>query len=325
MKFLINPILKKDIKVSSRSYKLSLSLLGYSLSNLFVFIIMILIFNGAIRVGNMNINRMLMYVFPVLGIMQTVMVVFTVPTITASSISGEKERQTFDLMMTTSMSPFSIVTGKLMSGISTILLFVFSCVPIMSISFIMGGVRWGNLILFLLNIVILTIFIGSIGIFCSSVSRKTAGANILTYLFFFLFCVLPFIPRIIVNSVFTFITYKYNYLGHSNTISLAETLSGKYANLAHLINPVVYFEEFYSKILFGTSIFSGDNLELYTRGVIQTVNYYGLDLPLKFITYGPVWSIVSAILLLFISYLFLRASAYIISPVHMRKKKNKKK
>ena len=48
--------------------------------------------------------------------MEFILLMFIVPAVTASAISGERERQTLDLMLTTRMSAGQIVTGKLLSA-----------------------------------------------------------------------------------------------------------------------------------------------------------------------------------------------------------------
>lgn len=48
--------------------------------------------------------------------MEFILLMFIVPAVTASAISGERERQTLDLMLTTRMSAGQIVTGKLLSS-----------------------------------------------------------------------------------------------------------------------------------------------------------------------------------------------------------------
>ena len=44
-----------------------------------------------------------------------IMLLFIMPALTASSISGERERQTLELMLTTTMEPRDMVLGKLAS------------------------------------------------------------------------------------------------------------------------------------------------------------------------------------------------------------------
>ena len=45
-----------------------------------------------------------------------IMLLFIMPALTASSISGERERQTLELMLTTTMEPRDMVLGKLASS-----------------------------------------------------------------------------------------------------------------------------------------------------------------------------------------------------------------
>ena len=50
-----------------------------------------------------------------------ILLMFIVPAVTAASISGERERQTPELMLTTQMTASQVVIGKLMSALSTLL------------------------------------------------------------------------------------------------------------------------------------------------------------------------------------------------------------
>ena len=59
-----------------------------------------------------------------------ILLMFIVPAVTAASISGERERQTLDLMLTTQMTAAQIVTGKLMGALSSLFVLIlssFSC------------------------------------------------------------------------------------------------------------------------------------------------------------------------------------------------------
>ena len=56
--------------------------------------------------------------------------------VAASAICGEKERQTFDIMLTTAIKPFQIVWGKLLSVIVRIMMFAIAAVPIVLFTFI---------------------------------------------------------------------------------------------------------------------------------------------------------------------------------------------
>ncbi|MDE5596480.1 MAG: hypothetical protein K2J04_01445, partial [Lachnospiraceae bacterium] len=131
MKLRWNPIVKKDLQVTARSMRFSWGLFAYEA----VLTITFLLALSAIQqlssefYSNSNVYGYLLYLFPVLSIAQVCIVALIVPVMTASAISGEKERQTFDIMLTTCMSPFSIVLGKVMSAVLRILFFVAAGMP----------------------------------------------------------------------------------------------------------------------------------------------------------------------------------------------------
>ena len=76
--------------------------------------------------------------------MEFLLLMFIVPAVTASSISGERERQTLDLMLTTRMSAGQIVGGKLLSALSTLLLLILSSFPAVAMVFVYGGITWAD-------------------------------------------------------------------------------------------------------------------------------------------------------------------------------------
>ena len=73
-------------------------------------------------------------------IVQVFLVTLIGPAFTAASISGEKERQTYDLLRTTLLSANSFVGGKLLSALSYVFLLLLAAVPLLSIAFMLGGV-----------------------------------------------------------------------------------------------------------------------------------------------------------------------------------------
>lgn len=301
MKSIINPILKKEIKVSSRSIKLSFSLLGYTIANMIIFIFTMMVISTASGGGGENIHRMLMYVFPILGITQSVIVIFVTPLLTASSISGERERQTFEIMMTTCMSPISIVTGKLVSSMANILLYVVACIPIMSISFILGGAKFSSLIIFFLDIILLSLLSGSIGVFCSTLCRKTIVSIILSYVMNVFIYFITAVPCFIASFIAAILSFS--------SFDFIATSFAKLSFLCLLLNPAVYMEEFFAKILLGTSFFSSDLVN-------ELTSIAPIDFLFEALTFGPVWSIISAIGILITSTIFILAAAWIIDPMH---------
>lgn len=286
MKIRINPIVKKDLQVSARSMRLSWGLFAYEavLTMAFLLAMAVIQQEAESYYSDGNVYHYLIYLFPVIAIVQVFIVTLIVPVITASAISGEKERQTFDIMLTTCMSPISIVLGKVISAVVRILFFVVAGLPIMALAFVVGGLDWSNLFYFILTIILLSVFSGSIGIFCSSVCRKSISAVVLSYVFYFVFFVLTFVPSIVKVLVGS--------SGAGNTM------------LFWLFNPIMFFEEFFMQIMTGESLFAG-NLNKADVG---------------FLTYqlsrNQTWMFLSAACILLLSAAFMLAAAWKVNPMH---------
>ena len=199
MKLRWNPIVKKDLQVTARSMRISWGLFAYEavLAMTFLLALSVIQQDSNSFYSSGNIYGYLINLFPVLAVAQVCIVALIVPVMTASAISGEKERQTFDIMLTTCMSPFSIVLGKVMSAVLRILFFVAAGMPIMALAFVVGGLSWSYLFYFVLTIILLSLLSGSIGILCSSLCRRSVTAVILSYVFYIVIYGLTFLPLLL--------------------------------------------------------------------------------------------------------------------------------
>ncbi len=104
-------------------------------------------------------------------------VCFISPTLTSGSIAGEKERQSYDLLIASLLSPWQIIWGKLAAALSFALLLIISIVPMMSLAFLFGGVSLTEVLIALIGLVTTAIFYSTIGLFWSTALRSTLGAN----------------------------------------------------------------------------------------------------------------------------------------------------
>jgi ABC-type transport system involved in multi-copper enzyme maturation permease subunit len=116
----------------------------------------------------------------VLGV-QVMLVAFIGPAFTAGAISGERERQTFDLLQTTLLSPQSFVRGKLVSALSYVFLLVLVSIPVQSIAFLLGGLALVELLLSQLVILVAAVAYALYGLWCSAVMRSTLTATVATF------------------------------------------------------------------------------------------------------------------------------------------------
>lgn len=111
---------------------------------------------------------------------QVVLVTFIGPLFTAGAISGERDRQTYDLLRTTLLSANSLVLGKLISALGYILLLVLASIPLQSIAFLVGGLSLTELVLSQLLILITAVTYAIYGLWCSVTMRTTLAATVAT-------------------------------------------------------------------------------------------------------------------------------------------------
>ncbi|MBI3362962.1 MAG: ABC transporter permease [Chloroflexi bacterium] len=111
------------------------------------------------------------------------LVCFISPAFTAGAISGERERRTYDLLRTTLLPARSLVTGKLTSAASFIILLLLAAIPLQSLAFLLGGVAPEEVLIAQGILITTALAFGTVGVFFSALMRRTLGASVLTYTF----------------------------------------------------------------------------------------------------------------------------------------------
>lgn len=97
-----------------------------------VFFFAMFLFSQQMTYSSANIYSSIVWLYPALAVTQIFILGVVVPVRTASAISGEKERQTFDIMMTTSMTGFSIIMGKVLTAMIQSMFYVVAGLPIVA-------------------------------------------------------------------------------------------------------------------------------------------------------------------------------------------------
>lgn len=120
-------------------------------------------------------------IFATLGIAQFFLLLFSAPGLTAGAIAGEREKQTLDLLLITRLTPLQVVSGKLWSAVAFTLLLMFASLPVYSLLFLLGGIAMGSLIRTTIVYVVTVFLLGALGLFFSSVFRRTQAAVIAAY------------------------------------------------------------------------------------------------------------------------------------------------
>ena len=96
------------------------------------------------------------------------MLVLVAPAMTAGSISGERERQTLDLVLVTNTGPVKLVLGKLLESFSFLALLVMCSLPMLSLVLITGGATLAQVLISVAFLLLTALAALSVGLVCSS-------------------------------------------------------------------------------------------------------------------------------------------------------------
>ena len=176
-----NPVYKRECMVSARSFRLALVLLVFN-----GILALVALLNMYSALAQVRLTAEVQYtgfldLYMFVASLEFLMLILIMPALTAGSISGERERQTLDLMLATCMTPADIVLGKLEAALGTMSLMVVSSLPILAMVFVYGGVAASDLILLVCCFFAAAVFMGSIGLFCSALFRRTTAATVAAY------------------------------------------------------------------------------------------------------------------------------------------------
>lgn len=123
------------------------------------------------------------------------------PALTAGAISGEKDKQTYEMLLTTPLPPSQILWGKLISSLSYVFLVIFAALPLSSIVFIYGGVQIRDLLKGLVILAVVAVLMGVIGLFYSALFGRTGRATIAAYLTVALLLFAPLLAVAFANAM----------------------------------------------------------------------------------------------------------------------------
>ena len=141
-----NPIFNREIKISSRSVRIPLIITLFN--GILCLVTLVNMYSAVAQVEStaaiQYTSFMDMYEF--VTTMEFILLMFIMPAMTAASISGERERQTLEMMLTTKMTAAQVVMGKLMSALSTLLLLIVSSFPAIAMVFVYGGVTFWDMV-----------------------------------------------------------------------------------------------------------------------------------------------------------------------------------
>lgn len=121
--------------------------------------------------------------YALLSFIQLFLIVFIAPAFTATAINGEKERQTFDLLLCSKLSAFSLLAGKLIAGLVNVLLLIVASIPLFSLVFFFGGVSPLQVLITLVIFIMTAIVVGTFSLCCSTLIHRSTASTAVAYTF----------------------------------------------------------------------------------------------------------------------------------------------
>lgn len=190
-----NPVLLKELKLRFRNAK-SFSSIAFYLIALMIFIVAFFnLMTGYTASGFFQPSESFL-LFACLTVLQMGLILFIAPALTAGAISTEREKQTLNILLTTTQTSAQIIIGKLMASLAFLIVILLATLPLYSIVFLFGGVS-PSMVAAVFLLFILTVFaLGSVGIMFSTITKKTIVSMISTYgvtIFFAFFTFLFFL------------------------------------------------------------------------------------------------------------------------------------
>src|SRR3954449_11503841 len=179
MWFRDNPVLARELLVTLRSPR------SFVLQFIYVAFLAAVVYfywptgeDGARQVSSGVAQRL----FDLFFLGQFFLVAMVAPTFAAGSITGEKERKTYEMLLASPLKPSTILVGKLLSSLSYLVILILSSLPLMILCFLLGGIMLSEIVRAYLVLVLAAGTFGLLSIACSSYFRRTSSALVVSYL-----------------------------------------------------------------------------------------------------------------------------------------------
>lgn len=301
-----NPVLESELKVRMRGWRAAMAVTVYiGIMLLIAYLYFKTVLDSMLRYGGYNsaTQTIGLQVYSVLALLQFALIILVTPAQTAGAISAEREKQTLDLLLCTRISSIGIIFGKLFSSLSFILLLIIGSIPLFSLVFLFGGVTPWDVAMLFLFYMITAFAVGSIGIFCSAMFRKTVTAAVTAYI------------SIFVLGIVTVILGAYMLANYYDSFAQTATTPPPYIPFVFYLNPAIGLTDLMVQQLEGTPVGIMADLARsifgYYRGSSGATQNAGVG-------FWKAWRfwIKNSIVLISIACILLGISAWKIKPVH---------
>jgi hypothetical protein len=187
LKSIENPVFVKEMRVGFREKKVFYALMAW--------VVVVALVASISSLGAFDDNQGIdnlpdagIFFMEFLFWVQMALLAMLSPSLTTSSVSGERERNSFDMLLTTHLSPPELIFGKFGFAASFIFLALCSTIPLESIVFFLGGVSLQSFFLSKLILASFGFLCALYGLMMSARETRSAYATGQTYLGLIFIC-----------------------------------------------------------------------------------------------------------------------------------------
>jgi ABC-type transport system involved in multi-copper enzyme maturation permease subunit len=179
MYILENPVLQRELLVNLRTNRAFLLLAMYQL-----------LLAGVVLIAWPPVERLDLTSNPpsatklvnLFFLGQYVIASLMAPSFAAGTITGEKERLTYEMLLASPLRPGAIVFGKMVASLMHLGMLILASLPIIVLCLPLGGVSLYEVLAAYLGLIVSVILFGAIGVFCSSYFSRTSSSLVVSYL-----------------------------------------------------------------------------------------------------------------------------------------------
>ena len=149
----LNPVLRNESRLTVRTPRFTIMLLIYISILSAGTLLFYNTYSNEIYASGLNMQgSIILYIG--MAVAQAVLLMFIVPSLTATSICSEREKQTLDILLSTRLSPFQIIIGKLLASSLKVIMLIVCTIPLYAICALIGGVKISNILVLILSFII---------------------------------------------------------------------------------------------------------------------------------------------------------------------------
>lgn len=131
--------------------------------------------------------------------------ILVAPVFSAGALTSERERQTLELLLTTTLQPWQILSGKMIAGFRVSYVLTMFLMWPMVLAFLLGitiyGSNWLAVVTFFVIVFVAAVFNSVSALLCSAICKKTSVAMIMSYAILIVLYFLPVAAFYIATNV----------------------------------------------------------------------------------------------------------------------------